>query len=468
MANPPKVKDPAEAALSAVEEALKLDFGGPEASSETGDSAPRASASDRATSTRPAPSQGAEAKPNREESTPNRRRGRGGRPPAANDDRRNIGGLIFSLQRRPSSAPFWGALVLSVVWGLVGTSLTLSSFGDQLSGITDLNTLSNSPALILAAVAILVPIAFFWVMAMMIWRAQEMRIVARGMTEVALRLAEPEDMAKESILSVGQAIRREVSAMGDGIERAIARASELEVLVHNEVSSLERSYNDNELKIRSLIEELVSQRESIVMNADRVRETISGAHESFAAQLTNTSSEFGSSVDSATERMVEAVNSRVSELTSTVDNRIETLSSSLSSSGNELVEALTVRADDYVVRLTTTGNELVDNLSKSGTDMWETLSARGNEVNERFEATANSFVETLSARGTEINETLSNSSNTVVDTLNQKAEEFRTSLETTGATVGDTISQRGEEINANLSLTSGRLIDTVTARTEEL
>ena len=30
MANPTKAKDPAEAALSAVEEALKLDFGGPE------------------------------------------------------------------------------------------------------------------------------------------------------------------------------------------------------------------------------------------------------------------------------------------------------------------------------------------------------------------------------------------------------------------------------------------------------
>ena len=29
--------------------------------------------------------------------------------------------------------------------------------------------------------------------------------------------------------------------MGDGIERALARASELEVLVHNEVASLERS-----------------------------------------------------------------------------------------------------------------------------------------------------------------------------------------------------------------------------------
>ena len=131
-----------------------------------------------------------------------------------------------------------------------------------------------------------------------------------AMTEVALRLAEPEDMAKESILSVGQAIRREVAAMGDGIERAIARASELEVLVHNEVSSLERSYNDNELKIRALIEELVSQRESIVMNAERVRETIAGAHENFASQLSDTSGEMGSNVDKATQRMIDAVNDR--------------------------------------------------------------------------------------------------------------------------------------------------------------
>ena len=52
------------------------------------------------------------------------------------------------------------------------------------------------------------------------------------------------------MVTVSQAIRREVAAMGDGIERALARASELEVLVHNEVASLERSYTDNELRVR--------------------------------------------------------------------------------------------------------------------------------------------------------------------------------------------------------------------------
>ena len=44
-----------------------------------------------------------------------------------------------------------------------------------------------------------------------------------------MRLAEPEGVARDSIVTVGQAIRREVAAMGDGVERALARAGELEV-----------------------------------------------------------------------------------------------------------------------------------------------------------------------------------------------------------------------------------------------
>ena len=50
--------------------------------------------------------------------------------------------------------------------------------------------------------------------------------------------------------------------MGDGVERALARAAELEALVHNEVAALERAYNDNELRIRGLIEDLANQRDT--------------------------------------------------------------------------------------------------------------------------------------------------------------------------------------------------------------
>ena len=40
-----------------------------------------------------------------------------------------------------------------------------------------------------------------------------MRVVAESMAEVAMRLAQPETVARESIVTVGQAIRREVAAM---------------------------------------------------------------------------------------------------------------------------------------------------------------------------------------------------------------------------------------------------------------
>ena len=81
----------------------------------------------------------------------------------------------------------------------------------------------------------LLPIIFFYVLAHMAWRSQELRLIAQSMAEVAMRLAEPETVARESIVTVGQAIRREVAAMGDGVERALARAAELETLVANEV-----------------------------------------------------------------------------------------------------------------------------------------------------------------------------------------------------------------------------------------
>jgi len=52
-----------------------------------------------------------------------------------------------------------------------------------------------------------------------------------------------------------------VAAMGDGVERAIARAGELETLVANEVAALERAYSDNEVRIRALLQDIAHQRD---------------------------------------------------------------------------------------------------------------------------------------------------------------------------------------------------------------
>src|SRR5260370_8310333 len=128
------------------------------------------------------------------------------------------------------------------------------------------------------AAVLIMPVAFVCLLATLVSRAQELRIIGRSMTDTAVRFAEPESIASESIVSVGQAIRREVAAMGDGVERALARAAELEALVHNEVAALERAYNDNELRIRGLIEDLANQRDSLVGQAEQVRNATTGVH----------------------------------------------------------------------------------------------------------------------------------------------------------------------------------------------
>ncbi len=129
----------------------------------------------------------------------------------------------------------------------------------------------------LVALAV-IPVLGFFAIATLIRRAQDLRNAATAVTQAAIRLAEPETTASEKVASVGQAVRREVNALGDGLERALSRAGELEVMIHNEVTALERTYSDNESRMRALIQELASQREAVITNTERVREAITESH----------------------------------------------------------------------------------------------------------------------------------------------------------------------------------------------
>ncbi|HEX9752852.1 MAG TPA: hypothetical protein VGA46_05310, partial [Methyloceanibacter sp.] len=151
----------------------------------------------------------------------------------ANDDVPSIGGLIFALQQRPSRTPFLVALAASVAWFIIGGFFAFGLISAQVSS-GGVSGLVGSASALTAAVAILVPIVIFWFLALLVWRAQELRLMASAMTEVAVRLAEPDRLAEQSVASVGQTIRRQVAAMNDAISRAIGRASELEAMVHSE------------------------------------------------------------------------------------------------------------------------------------------------------------------------------------------------------------------------------------------
>src|SRR4249920_2004888 len=204
------------------------------------------------------------------------------------------------MQRRPSRAPYMAAFFISAAWVVLGIVVGLSYFGTDLKSIASQGV---HPGMLALAAGIALPVLLFYVLAHMIRRAQELRLIARSMTEAAMRLAEPETVAREAIVSVGQAIRREVAAMGDGVERALARAAELEALVHNEVSALERAYNDNEVRIRGLLQDLASQRDTMVTQAEQVRNAITGVHLDLSQDITAVSDLVAERVSETAQRI---------------------------------------------------------------------------------------------------------------------------------------------------------------------
>ena len=91
--------------------------------------------------------------------------------------------------------------------------------------------------------------------------------------------------------------------MGDGIERALARAAELETLVANEVSALEHAYNDNEVRIRALLQDLGSQRDTLVGQAGQIRDAINSVHLDLSHDISQISELVSEQVNEASRRI---------------------------------------------------------------------------------------------------------------------------------------------------------------------
>src|SRR3984885_9407265 len=271
--NPKKVKDPTEVALSAIQEALNI------GDAPMADDAHNSMRNEAASINSSAPSDYNEptfdTRPNNdrpifdpiEEPRSTRR--------AANDDRETIGQILQAIQKgRPARNVYTLATLFTAVWLLSAGVLTFSFLPSLQAALGQ----GSGGPLVLAGLAALffAPVFLFYFLASLSWRGQELRMIAQSMAQVAIRFSEPEGAASDSMVTVGQAIRREVAAMGDGVERAIARAGELETLVANEVAALERAYSDNEVRIRALLQDIAHQRDNLVGQAEQVRSAISG------------------------------------------------------------------------------------------------------------------------------------------------------------------------------------------------
>ena len=128
--------------------------------------------------------------------------------------------------------------------------------------------------------------------------------------------------------------------MGDGVERALARAAELETLVANEVSALEHAYNDNEVRIRGLLQDLGNQRDTLVGQAEQVRDAINGVHLDLTQDISQISELVAEQVNEAARRITHALAEKGEHITRALGQRRRHHDRALGERGGDLLERL--------------------------------------------------------------------------------------------------------------------------------
>lgn len=377
------------------------------------------------------------------------------------------------------------AAIASGVWALLSVLLAWAMLAPELQRApTILEVLTRPVGLVLAA-TIIIPIALFWLLALLIWRAQELKLMSSAMTEVAIRLAEPDRMAEQQIASVGQAVRRQVNFMNDAVARALGRANELEALVHNEVASLERSYNQNEERIRGLLQELSGERNALLNTSDRVNVSlkelgsevpalierlgeqqiklarfIEDAGQNIVAlesAINASSSHLASSVGARTVELQAALTEGTSTLQNVLDDRTITLQNVIADRTANLQNALvdqTQMLDQAIVLRTT---ELDTAISTRTAHFDQALATRTGELDSAITARTASLDTVLSERTTAFDSQIAARTTALETVLTQRTDGLQAQ-----------IAERTDEMQAVFSMFSDGLDEALGARTEGL
>ena len=365
----------------------------------------------------------------------------------ANDDRRSVGQILQALQYRPSRAAQYVAATLSAGWlAMVGVYVLGAKIGPFDQAATALTFMAAAG-----------PVAFFFMIATLTQRVQEMRHTARSMGEVAVRLADPDSFTTEQVMILSQAIRREIASMGDGVERALARAGELELMVHNEVSNLERSYADNERRMRALIDELSSEREAIVTNADRVRQSVTSAQEMISREVAQAGS-----------RIAEQVNEAGVHVNALLGGHAEDISNQLRAAGEDMIATLSVQGDGFIQKLTDTGESITGRLFDSTKLFASTINDRAESVEQQLQICSNAIGDRIDSATARIADTISERGDGLISRFAETSERIHSSVIIQAQELADTLTTSGERISTMLAERTGSASEIFETSTQAL
>ena len=279
-------------------------------------------------------------------------------------------------KQRSSNLPFYVAAAVAPLWVAAAMTSAVLRGDFQRAGYF------VSPDFVgLFALAILPAIGTFAI-ASLVKRSRDLRDAALAIAAASRHLAEPETSAKEVIVSIGGAVRRELEALDQGVGRALTRAGEIESILHNEVVALERTSAENEKRMRMLVTEMASQRDALTSNTDRTREVISESHSSLIFDLYGVSQRVSTSIMEAGNGLAQALDYRVSTLNDAFSGYSASFARMMTQGGMQMLDNLYAREKEITSALEQVGSRMAEDITDRASDaegMMGRLSERLNE-----------------------------------------------------------------------------------------
>ncbi|MEZ5849887.1 MAG: hypothetical protein R3D68_04435 [Hyphomicrobiaceae bacterium] len=378
------------------------------------------------------------------------------RAQAANDDVSSIGGLIFALHQKPSGRPLQIAAIASGVWALLGVLLGWAMLAPELQRAPTVLEMLARPTAITLAATILIPIALFWLLALLAWRAQELKLMSSAMTEVAIRLAEPDRMAEQQISSVGQSVRRQVNFMNEAVGRALGRAGELETMVQTEVANLERSYNQNEQRIRSLLQELANERAALVNTSASVNLSLKdvGAEiPSLVQRLSEQQVKLARFIEDAAKNVItleNSLNSSSAHLAETLNERTQELGALLSNSTQNIDGLLTGRLQNLQHAITDGTKALQSSVDGTTAQIQNVLTDETKRLSATLETRATELQDVFGAFSDGLSGALDERTGHIEGKLTAISTALESSMQSFAGDMTKTLGSRTEELQAVL------------------
>ncbi len=403
---------------------------------------------------------------------------------AANDDRSAMGKLIYNLQRPASLTPYIFAAIAALTWIVAAFVLDATLMDGALAKTLSLQAGPSAQNIAAPYVAtlltvVVIPVVLFFVVAALFRRMQEIRNVSRAMTDIAIRLVAPGDAAKRNLASSPQAVRGELENLGTSIERALARAGEYEIQIHNEVALLDRAYEENDYRIRRLIQDLADEREAVVSNGERLHHAISGAYQMLANELSSTSERIDSEIRDAHTRIKKSVDTGATDISAGLTAQSATLLKGLREQGRTVarqigaeVERIFERIDAKNTELSTsfseTSNQSMHSLIDAGAQLISELSDRSEKLNNELNSAGQTLLDDVIARADTLTDKLEAQTERMHDLIAIKGEELDKRLESSAERLGDLLSERAGKVNQSIEANASAIVASVTQKCQGL